>query len=413
MKVKRAMFLILILALMLRLAAFWYFTSIGGPDTWEPEQIAKNIISGRGFTNTYLHTTYRSHDMPMHPFICAGIYTVFGVNHAAVVIFQILVSLCVCVVVFDIGRRVANETIGLLAAFLCAIHPGLIVYATGKLHPLSLDAFFIALTLWAFIYLAESLNVKRSLLAGFIIGLCILTRSTIVGFIPVGILWLFKKLKTYGMKAFIINVSIVVLTIVATISPWVIRNLYFHKTFVLTTSADMEVLWRGNNPNATGSSYLSSGKRVIQKDKALYQELISTDEMGQRNIFRREAFKFIRENPGKFVRLYFKKLYYFWWFSPASGTLYPLSYLVIYKYTYGLFVVFAGIGCYGVIARRVRVHLSNFNLLLMLLLSFSLFQSLFYVEGRHRWGVEPVLLVLSAIGIVQVLSKVLTRREVK
>jgi hypothetical protein len=38
-------------------------------------------------------------------------------------------------------------------------------------------------------------------------------------------------------------------------------------------------------------------------------------------------------------------------------------------------------------------------LLVMLLLALSGLQSLYYVEGRHRWAVEPLLLAISGGGI--------------
>ncbi len=45
----------------------------------------------------------------------------------------------------------------------------------------------------------------------------------------------------------------------------------------------------------------------------------------------------------------------------------------------------------------------------MLLIGFpvsvSLLQSMYYVEGRHRWGVEPVLLLLAAAGWMECLNR--------
>ena len=42
----------------------------------------------------------------------------------------------------------------------------------------------------------------------------------------------------------------------------------------------------------------------------------------------------------------------------------------------------------------------NVLCILLMLLSISLAQSIFYVEGRHRWAVEPLILIFTAAGIL-------------
>ena len=41
-------------------------------------------------------------------------------------------------------------------------------------------------------------------------------------------------------------------------------------------------------------------------------------------------------------------------------------------------------------------------LLVVFMLGISVAQSFYYVEGRHRWGVEPLLLILVGGGIAHV-----------
>ena len=44
------------------------------------------------------------------------------------------------------------------------------------------------------------------------------------------------------------------------------------------------------------------------------------------------------------------------------------------------------------------------------LLVLSSFQSLYYVEGRHRWGVEAMIVAFSGGGVAALLSRRLERR---
>ena len=39
------------------------------------------------------------------------------------------------------------------------------------------------------------------------------------------------------------------------------------------------------------------------------------------------------------------------------------------------------------------------------LLALSLLQSLYYVEGRHRWAVEPILIAISGVGVGSIAAR--------
>ncbi|MDD2688908.1 MAG: glycosyltransferase family 39 protein [Candidatus Omnitrophica bacterium] len=413
MKNKKWIFLLIILAFAVRLAVFLYFRAHQSIQAWEYDAIARNLVNGYGFKNIYLNTTYYSCTTPLYPFICAIVYKLFGINHDAIIILQIIVSSLICILVFDLGRRIASSKVGLIAGWLYVFHPGLIIYSTLNLHALILDAFLFLSTVWSFVYLREALTLKRSLLTGTIAGLCILTRSTVIVFIPFGFIWLFLCYKKDNPKKVIINIISVLIVTSLLVSGWVIRNFLVHKEFVFMTTTDAEVFWRGNNINATGTSHIPSGGIVIKEDRPLYNKIMTLSELEQRNLFRTEAINFIRKNPGKFIELFFKKLFYFWWFSPESGIYYPKAYLLIYKFLYSIALFFAIIGIYSTLKSSKKTTREHASLILLFLLIISLTQSLFYVEGRHRWAVEPLLLIFTATGYSLVLDKNKERGEKK
>ena len=118
----------------------------------------------------------------------------------------------------------------------------------------------------------------------------------------------------------------------------------------------------------------------------------------------------VKNNPDKFVSLFFKKIYYFWWFSPQFGILYPKHLLPFYKILYSGEFLFALIGILFIAVSRDKSLKHKGILLLMVFLSISVFQSLFYVEGRHRLALEPLLLIFTASGIILVLRRSLLRK---
>jgi len=182
--------------------------------------------------------------------------------------------------------------------------------------------------------------------------------------------------------------------------PWVIRNCYIHRQFVFMQTPALDI-WVGNNINASGTNYLKDGTPVhglMPED--MINKIYASDELGQDRIFKEAAYRFIKEHPGKFALLFFRKLYYFWWFSPQTGVNYSHIYLIIYKIFYSLVVFFAIWGIAFVLTEDEQKARRKTLLILALFLAISIMQSLFYVEGRHRWAVEPLLLIFTAKGLI-------------
>jgi len=104
----------------------------------------------------------------------------------------------------------------------------------------------------------------------------------------------------------------------------------------------------------------------------------------------------------KFVAFYFKKVYYYWWFSPQSGILYPKRYLDIYKCLYSFALLLSLLGAVMAVLFRGKVMRGNALLLICVFMSICFTQSFFYVEGRHRWLIEPILFIFFSYGVMVV-----------
>jgi len=195
------------------------------------------------------------------------------------------------------------------------------------------------------------------------------------------------------------------------VSFWAIRNYSVHKKVVLSASVDAELFWRGNNPEATGASYKIDKQTVLSSNKELMAAIHRLDEIGQRDVFRREAMKFIKNDPYKFVKLYFNKLFYFWWFSPVSGILYPHHWLILYKVYYSIILLTAIMGLFHLATKDNSHRRKKAYLIMSFALAISIFQSFFYVEGRHRLGIEPIILIFSAAGAINFLKALMAGRK--
>lgn len=189
--------------------------------------------------------------------------------------------------------------------------------------------------------------------------------------------------------------------------PWLVRNFVRHGVPIFMTITG-EHLWRGNNPNATGSSLTRDGVALIETaDTEFRKKLQGLDEIGQMRLFMEIGTRYIIEHPGRFAWNVMKRLFYFAWFSPTTGLLYPAFYLLVYRIYYGAMLLAAGLGIFHLGHRLRGDDRAGWIVPAVLVgtwLSVGLIQSIFYVELRHRWGVEGLMLVMSGVGILHVLG---------
>lgn len=166
---------------------------------------------------------------------------------------------------------------------------------------------------------------------------------------------------------------------------------------VLVMTAGPELLWIGNNPHATGYLSTRSGEPMVEAAPADFRaELAAADELRQQQLFWDETVRFAVAHPERIAGLFVQKLAYFWWFSPQSGREYPGWAVSVYKLLCALVLGLAGWGFAAVMWRR---HPEPMLLLLVFLAITSLGQSAFFVEGRHRLAVMPLLLLATATGL--------------
>ena len=390
------------LALALRLTAGLAWGGLTNPALFEPDTIARSLLAGDGFVFVWHGgVVYHSFLAPLYPSICAAMYWIGGGSVVPLMMLQITVSSFTAALMAHIGARLFSRRAALAVGVLTAVHPGLIFNATSNVHELTFDALAFAAIFWAWIRLREQLTWRRAAWVGIIGGLSLLERPTTVVFLVAGSIWLWWKAAHIDRRATIHRIGLAAVCAGLVITPWTIRNASLQDRFVFIRSTDWEVFWRGNNPQATGHSYTPSGQTVLSTlpAEAMTELQSLPDENQQGDWFRDRAFEYILEQPGTFAAMTLKKWYYFWWFSPQTGTLYPRWWLYLYLSYYSPVLAFALVGIYTVSWRKRGEQSDVVQLLVPMLLALSLLQSLYYVEGRHRWAVEPLLLLLTGVGL--------------
>jgi hypothetical protein len=128
------------------------------------------------------------------------------------------------------GAGLRSERAARISAWIVACYPMLLIYPLG----LGTENPFFILLLASFFFLLSSIDNPTTfyfLLSGFFLGLTALTRSVILPFVGLAILWAWFILKPRR------GALLIALAFALTIAPWVIRNsLRHHKlTGIVTT----------------------------------------------------------------------------------------------------------------------------------------------------------------------------------
>jgi hypothetical protein len=196
------------------------------------------------------------------------------------------------------GDREAERWSGVraakIAAWIVATYPILLAYPLG----LGTENPFFLLLLASFFFLlqaSEKPSAFHFLFSGFFLGLTALTRSVILPFAALAILWTGFVLKQKR------GALIAALAFALTISPWIIRNsLLHHKLTGIETSMGYN-LYLGYHPHGNGSFVFGPSLDL----------LTILDDAERDQVGTQKAIEFIQAQPERFIPLAFNRLGFF------------------------------------------------------------------------------------------------------
>ena len=261
--------------------------------------IASNLASGEGYTRHGGPTTMRAPGMVLYlvlPYLFGEPSIPFLRWYAALP--TILLSLLAFLIWRRIGVPVRRSFV---LALPFAVYP-MILANSGLI--ISEALLPILLLPWLAVVLTEPHDsMWTAALAGVLGGAAVLTRLPLIPavlfFPPIYMLARARKDTSGGRRLALRRAAVYVALAILVFLPWPIRNyVAFGETVVTTNKAGVD-LWKSNSPDATGITSLDHRETFIPYEKTI--EHLPEIEMGQ--VARREATKFIRENPRRFVEL--------------------------------------------------------------------------------------------------------------
>jgi hypothetical protein len=192
-----------------------------------------------------------------------------------------------------------------------------------------------------------------------------------------------------------------ILAFVAVLSPWLVRNyVTFGKWGLIRSNFGVEL----RVANYEGSTGLSAGRSLHPADNEVEQErLRQMGELSYAKAKEREAVEFIAAQPGTFLWLTVKRVFYFWTGTPQLLQIFRLSGRFVAA-RYVLFTLISVLAFAGLfLAFRNRNPVAPLFAIPLIVLPIVYYIT--HPTPRYRHPIEPVMVLLTAHLMTAIFSR--------
>jgi hypothetical protein len=362
--------------------------------------MAQSIAAGKGIRLPFVEngplTAFR---VPLYPMFLAAI----TMGHKAfwpILIAESLIgagiTLCAALLARQVFGKVLGARAAIIAAGITAIYPYYVMHDTA-LQESSLFAFLTILAVVVIQRTARTGALWFAALGGLLLGLDVLTRSTIAPFALLVPFWLIWRRRTAAGL-------LCALTLALTVSPWLWRNYELTGSPTLSTEAGLE-LWTGNNgflfrhyPKQSSDISQAEGMAALSDQDKLELSQIDGNEALQNHWFLQKAMVYIRAHPWLTFTNGLRKIEagFSWLPSPRHG----LAENLVYALSYGPVML---LGLWGMWLHRF--HWRDDLLIYALFGVFTLITAAFWAHTSHRVYLDVYWIVFGAGALASVTTQ--------
>jgi tetratricopeptide (TPR) repeat protein len=355
---------------------------------------------------------------PFYAYLLAFLYKLSGSSIAFAVYVQHIIGSLSVVLVYLLARRHFSPRVSLAAGIIAALYWPLIFFEGDLLFETLIV--FLDLVLLLILTVAVQRRSGRMLFAaGIVLGLSAVTRPSILILVPVlPLVFHFfpaaREGTPHALRTWLRPTALVVAGSLVFILPVLVRNFVVGHDFVPIASQGGVNFFIGNNSESNGSQAFVPGARgdlygtyqgaieLAEKDAG---RKLKPSEVS--NYYTKKALGFIASSPGVAFDLFCKKLYLFWAGIERSND----KYIQFFWKRYGLGrVPLPGFWLVGPLALLGAVLLirrwREFSLLYLFVLSYMIGVVIFFVNGRFRLPVVPVLIIFASYALLHTYAAV-------
>ena len=363
---------------------------------WEMGRIGRSIALGHGFSSPYEgNTGPTAWEPPLYPFLIGGVFKIFGIYSRAsawvLLMINSLFATLTCIPIFLIGRKTFGENVARWSAYAWGLNPYVWYWSIHWIWDTTFTPFILACIFLLALELQDWAGWQGWALFGALYGIGALANPTTLAFLPFCGLWIWRQRHRRGLPS-LGGVVVASILFWMALSPWLVRNYAVFGRFVFIRD-DFGLQFRlGNWKGADGMlmAYLQPNL-----NRAELEKFQSIGELGYAELSKREAFEWIRENPGRFAVISLKRLFYYWNGVPReTNSVSPVDFR-----TSG-FLATSVLALWG-LGRAIRQHRPGAWLFAGLVLTYPTVYYFVFPHARYRHPIEPELTVLIVFLIYQ------------
>jgi dolichyl-phosphate-mannose-protein mannosyltransferase len=370
------------------------------PFGYETGRIARALALHQGFSNPLFSNSGPTAWMaPVYPYLLAGVFRLFGiftkVSAIVMLCLQSIFSALTCVPLVFIARRTFGPATAVWVGWAWALFPYAIFISAGMIWETSLTTLLMTLLFLLTFNLERSPRLQTWLVYGLLWGLAALTSPAVLAVLPFLGLWACYRLRRSGRR-WGLPAAAGALTLVATVTPWFIRNYRtFHKFIPFRDDFGLE-LHVGNHGDA---SHWDADSGHPSHSDAELEEFNRLGELRYMAEKRREALEYIRNHPGLSAWMTMRRIEFFW----AGFWSLNRNYLADEPFDPVNIVFRTGLTVLALLGLR-RAFQDGIPAAVPCALVCASFPLVYYVtipEMRYRHPIDPVVVLLAVYGVTR------------
>ncbi|MFB3916548.1 MAG: glycosyltransferase family 39 protein [Terriglobales bacterium] len=373
---------------------------LNGAYGFETGSIAAAVARGEGFSSPFYRPTGPTTWIaPVYPYICAAFFKLLGgFTHTAAVLVLCLNSLfsaLTAAVIYKIAARISGPGLGLWSAFAWAV--GFWFWPTFALWDTSLSALLVALGVLFALQIEGEASSKKWFGFGAFWGVALLTNPALLTVFGLSLAWLYYRTRRQR-PANLRSIALAVLACIVVITPWLVRNRIVFGEFVFIRGNFGYEFYLGNHAPLQRfdpvTMHPAGNKAEFAKYKSMGEVAFIADK-------KREALNFVRQHLKDFLVLTAMRMVWFW---DNTSTSYlarlnsPPQDLLLFMY----FSVLAFVGLGTALVRRIPA--AGLFAVVMLLYPWPYYVT--YTQNRYRHAIEPLMVIVSAYFVLEVIRAV-------
>jgi tetratricopeptide (TPR) repeat protein len=351
-----------------------------------------------------------------YQFFLAAVYRIFGFSHLAVVLIQVLLDSLSCVLIYDIGSRAVNKSVGAAAALVYALY-GIAIFYTGLVLDTTVTIFLQLLFLSLLVLGSEKKDARLYyLLSGIVFGLLLLARPNLILFLlALPLYGLFFLNKRLGGKTSLVCISLFAVAAGSVLSLSAARH-YAHFGVLSPFPAHGGFnFYIGNNREAEGIFMSPSGISSNPVSQIKTSIRVASKEAGKElgpyeasSHWLARGMEYLAEKPLDALTLYLRKVFLFLRKEEVSLNIdYMLSKELIPLFnipffTYGILSPLCLLGLFIALRRGDEKS----ALLAFYYGACAASIILFFISDRYRLPSVPLAALFAALGLTTILRSI-------